>query len=100
MARPLLTDADIQQHLSALPGWSRSGNALVKTYTFPDFIHAMQFVNQIAEAAEAVQHHPDIDIRYSSVTLSLSTHNSGGITHNDISSAASADGFADAVGLK
>lgn len=52
----------------------------------------MAFVNRVAESAEAANHHPDIDIRYSKVTLTLSTHDAGGITRNDIDLAKEIDG--------
>jgi 4a-hydroxytetrahydrobiopterin dehydratase len=59
----------------------------------------MEFVNQVAEEAESVNHHPDIDIRYNKVTLALTTHDSGGITQNDVDLAVAADQVADAVSV-
>ena len=97
MRVPKLTEDQLAQHLPNLPGWTRQADVLHKTYTFKDFGHAMDFVNQVGEAAESVNHHPDIDIRYSKVTLSLTTHDSGGLTQNDVSLAAACDDFADAV---
>jgi 4a-hydroxytetrahydrobiopterin dehydratase len=97
MAVPKLSDDDIQQHLSRLPGWTRSGDEITKQYRFADFTHAMQFVNHVAEEAESVNHHPDIDIRYDKVTLTLSTHDSGGVTQKDINLAAASDEAADAI---
>jgi 4a-hydroxytetrahydrobiopterin dehydratase len=94
---PKLSDDAIQQHMSRLPGWSRQGEALTKQYEFKNFIQSLQFVNQVAEEAESVNHHPDIDIRYNKVTLSLTTHDSGGVTQNDINLAVAADQVADAV---
>lgn len=95
--RPKLTEDEIAQHLPKLPGWTREDEAIAKTYQFKDFTHAMDFVNQVGEAAESVNHHPDIDIRYAKVTLRLTTHDSGGLTQNDVSLAAACDDFADAV---
>jgi 4a-hydroxytetrahydrobiopterin dehydratase len=69
--------------LSARPGWTRRGNALARTFEFPDFPAAIAFVNRIADAAESMDHHPDIDIRYTKVTCTLSTHSAGGITQRD-----------------
>ena len=87
----LLSDIAIQRELGGLHGWSRRGDALVRTYTFRNFIQSMEFVNRVAGLAEAAGHHPDIDIRYSKVTLSLSTHDAGGITASDLSLARSID---------
>jgi 4a-hydroxytetrahydrobiopterin dehydratase len=79
----LLDDAAIEAALDELPGWDRNGDRIVKTYVLDDFRSAMMFVNRVADAAEAAQHHPDIDIRWNKVTLSLSTHSAGGLTEND-----------------
>ena len=88
----LLSDIAIQRELGSLPGWSRKGDALVKTYQFKGFAEAMSFVNRVAEAAEAADHHPDIDIRYAKVILALSTHRSGGITQRDLDLAKAIEG--------
>lgn len=97
MRVPKLTEDEIAQHLPKLPGWTRQGEAITKTYQFGGFSEAMDFVNQVAGTAEAVNHHPDILIRFNKVTLMLTTHDSGGLTQNDISLAAACDDFADAV---
>ena len=94
MAEPL-SDITIQRELGGLPGWSRRGDHLTRTYQFRNFSEAMLFVNRVANAAEAADHHPDIDIRYSKVTLSLSTHSAGGITDNDLQLAKAIDQSAD-----
>ena len=83
----VLTEAQIRQHLSALRGWSFGDKAIERTYEFKDFSTAMSFVNRIAEAAEQANHHPDIDIRYNKVKVSLTSHDSGGVTKRDISMA-------------
>jgi len=80
----VLTDSEVQQVLGHLPGWRRSGVAIQRIFEFKDFKTAMEFVNQIAEAAEQANHHPDIDIRYNKVTMSLVSHDAGGITKRDI----------------
>jgi 4a-hydroxytetrahydrobiopterin dehydratase len=80
----VLTDAEIQQALGRLSGWHRNGIAIQRVFQFPDFKAAMQFVNKVAEAAELVNHHPDIDIRYNKVTTALVSHDSGGITQRDV----------------
>ena len=97
MRVPKLSDDDIAQHMAKLPGWSREGETLTKQYGFKDFTHALQFVNQLAQTAESINHHPDIDIRYNKVRIALTTHDSGGLTQNDIELAAASDDTADAV---
>ena len=97
MRAPKLSEEEITEHLAKLPGWSRTGEEITKTYEFKDFSHALGFVNQVGEAAESVQHHPDIDVRYNKVTLMLTTHDSGGLTRNDVDLAAACDDYADAI---
>ena len=80
----LLSDIEIQRDLGSLQGWSRKGDVLTRTYQFRNFAQSMEFVNRVAALAESANHHPDIDIRYSKVTLTLSTHDAGGITANDV----------------
>jgi 4a-hydroxytetrahydrobiopterin dehydratase len=87
----LLSDIAIQRKLGSLSGWSRRGDTLTRQYSFRNFTEAMDFVNRVADSAEAANHHPDIDIRYSKVTLTLSTHDSGGITQKDVDLAKSID---------
>ena len=84
----ILSDAEVQQALRDLPGWKHNGKAIDRNFQFENFVKAMEFVNQIAEAAEAVNHHPDMLISYNKVTLSLVSHDSGGVTHRDIKMAA------------
>lgn len=85
MKRPAkLPDLDIQRALGALPGWTRRGNALTKTFTFERFADGMAFVGRVAAAADRMDHHPDIDIRYTKILISLSTHSAGGITKLDL----------------
>lgn len=98
MRVPKLSEAEITEHLAKLPGWTRSGESLSKTYEFKDFSHALGFVNQVGETADSVHHHPDIAIRYNKVTLMLTTHDVGGLTRNDVDLAAASDDFADGIG--
>lgn len=86
MAR--LDDEQVRRRLATLDGWTRDGNAIARTYTFDSFASAIAFVNRIATVAEAMEHHPDIDIRYREVRLALSTHSEGGITEKDFDLAA------------
>ena len=79
-----LSDLEIQRALGTLAGWSRRGDALTKTYAFDAFAKGIAFVARVASIADAMDHHPDIDIRYTKVTMTLSTHSAGGITKNDL----------------
>jgi 4a-hydroxytetrahydrobiopterin dehydratase len=87
-AMPLLDDSAVEEGLQRLPGWERRGNQIVKTFVRKDFFRAITFVNEVADAAEAAGHHPDIDIRWNKVTLALSTHSEGGVTEADFQFAA------------
>lgn len=86
-----LSDIAIQRELGSLPGWSRRGDVLSKTYQFATFPDAIAFVARVADAAETAQHHPDIDIRYTKVTCLLTTHDAGGITRKDLAMAREID---------
>ncbi len=79
-----LSDLEIRRALSGLPGWTRKGDVLTKTYSFARFADGIRFVQQVAELADGMNHHPDIDIRYTNVTFALSTHDAGGITQSDL----------------
>lgn len=92
--RQKLSDLEIQRALGGLNGWSRRGDVLVKTFNFARFADGIAFVDRIAIAADRMNHHPDIDIRYTKVALALSTHDAGGITDNDIKLAQEIDSLA------
>jgi 4a-hydroxytetrahydrobiopterin dehydratase len=79
-----LSDLEIQRALASLPGWSRRGDTLTKTYTFEKFAEGISFVDRVAKIADEMDHHPDIDIRYTKISMSLSTHDAGGITQSDL----------------
>src|SRR3954464_13113564 len=79
-----LSDIAIQRELGTLPGWSRRGELITKTFQFRNFLDGIDFVVAVAKAAEAADHHPDIDIRYTKIACSLSTHSAGGITQKDL----------------
>jgi len=87
----LLTEDQIAGELNNHSEWSEMNGAIQRTYQFKDFVAAMEFVNKIADMAEAAQHHPDVLIRYNKVTLTLSTHDAGGVTEKDFALAADAD---------
>lgn len=82
MSRRLNRD-EIAESLRILPGWTLSGEAIRREYVFRDFREAMEFVNRVADEAEAANHHPDMDIRYNRVVINLSTHSEGGVTAQD-----------------
>ncbi len=84
MSHPL-SDSEIEVALSGLPGWSRDGDQLAKTYTFGSFREAVSFITRIAFEAEDMNHHPDLANVYNKVSIALSTHDSGGkITEKDV----------------
>lgn len=86
MAR-LLTDDEVHRQLKDLTAWSRTADespSITATYELLDFVGAVAFVNRLAQEAEEMNHHPDIDIRWNKVTLVLSTHSEGGLTQLDI----------------
>jgi 4a-hydroxytetrahydrobiopterin dehydratase len=74
---------EIRSRLARLPGWQIEGGELARAFSFKDFREALRFVNAVGELAEAAGHHPDIDIRYNRVRLSLITHDAGGLTVKD-----------------
>jgi 4a-hydroxytetrahydrobiopterin dehydratase len=86
-----LSDIAIQRELGNLTGWSRRGDAITKTFQFRNFLTGIDFVSAIAKAAEAADHHPDIDIRYTKITCTLSTHSAGGVTQMDLDMARKID---------
>jgi len=88
-----LDDAALSAALARLAGWGRAGRAIEKTYRFPDFRAALAFVNRVGELAERQQHHPDIAIHYSEVTLALWSHDAGGITARDVKLAEAIDAY-------
>ncbi len=79
----LLTENQIRERLARLPAWERRANEIRRTWTFANFEASMAFVNKVAALAQAADHHPDLDLRYSKVTLALSTHDAGGLTERD-----------------
>lgn len=79
----LLNEEEIRNNLASVPAWDRDGSKIVRSITLADFASAIQWVNQVADLAEKANHHPDIDIRWNKVRLSLSTHSKGGLTEND-----------------
>ena len=89
-----LGDEAIAAVLAGLAGWERDGDAITKTYTFGAYMDGIAFVNGTAEAAEAADHHPDMAVGYKRVTVTLSTHSSGGISQKDLDLAAALEALA------
>ena len=83
-----LPDDEIERGLVALAGWARDGDQIRKSYELPSFPDAIAFVTRVGFLAEAADHHPDLDIRWRTVHVALSTHTDGGITDKDLSLAA------------
>ena len=80
----LLDDTAVDAALRDLPGWEREGDALVRTTEHPDFPAAISVVDRVAVIAEERDHHPDIDIRWRTLTFRCVTHAAGGVTTRDI----------------
>lgn len=78
-----LSETEIQQQLNRLPGWTRENEQLQRTFVFKNFVEAIAFVDQLVEPSEQLAHHPDLLIRYNQVTITLSTHDAGGLTQKD-----------------
>jgi 4a-hydroxytetrahydrobiopterin dehydratase len=79
-----LTDEEIERQLADLPGWARRGDQLVTTVEAPDFPAAIRIVVDVADEAETMNHHPDVDIRWRRTHWALSTHDAGGLTQLDV----------------
>jgi 4a-hydroxytetrahydrobiopterin dehydratase len=94
-AAPLLTDDEIAQRMAGLTDWTREGDAIRRTLKRKGFRAAIALVNAVADAAEAANHHPDIEIHdYNRVTFTLTTHAVGGLTFRDFELAAEIDRLA------
>ncbi len=81
--RKLLSGAEVAARLAEVPKWTRIGNAITRTWKFEDFAGALAFINKVGALAEAMNHHPDIVNSWNKVTLSLTTHDRGGLTDFD-----------------
>lgn len=80
----ILSDAQVQKALESLPGWKRSGNYIQKDFHFKTFLSGIAFVEAVAAVAEAQEHHPDIHVVWTTVTLKITTHDEGGLTKWDV----------------
>ena len=89
----VLTDDQVDAALPGLDGWEHTGGVLRRSIKFPSFLAGIDAVRRVAEHAERKDHHPDIDIRWRTVTFALVTHSEGGITKNDVEMARDIDGI-------
>jgi len=93
-----LEDAELAEQLQGLSGWAGDTSGLRRTYQAPSFLEGIRLVDGTAEVAEEMDHHPDIDIRWRSVTFSLVTHSEGGVTQLDVELAHRIDAIAGGLG--
>jgi 4a-hydroxytetrahydrobiopterin dehydratase len=94
----LLGDDAVTAGLGTLTGWARDGDSIVRTVELVDFPQAIEVVDRVAELAESADHHPDIDIRWRTLTFRCSTHSDGGITAKDLDLAAGIDSIVTRIG--
>ena len=87
----LLSDSEVGARLAQLPGWERSGAAIAKQFERGDFVGSVEFVESLVEPAEAMGHHPDLEVSWATVTVTISTHSEGGLTAADFELAAKID---------
>jgi 4a-hydroxytetrahydrobiopterin dehydratase len=91
----LLSDQEVESRLAELDGWQRDGDSTKRQFQFKDFVGSVDFVNRITPLAEEMNHHPDLEISWNKVTVSLSTHSEGGLTENGFQLASKIDGAAE-----
>ena len=80
----LMPEAEVDRKLASLSGWQRDGQQIRKEYSFGSYLDGIAFVNRVAGLAEKMDHHPDMLVGYRRVTLTLSSHDAGGITARDL----------------
>ena len=90
----LLNDSEVEARLAELSGWERSGEAIAKRFERGDFVGSVEFVSSLVEPAETMNHHPDLEISWDTVTVTISTHSEGGLTAADFELAAKIDALA------
>ena len=90
----LLTDKEIEERLAGLDGWERSGGSIVKGFKREDFVGSVKFVEALVAPAEEMGHHPDLEISWDTVTVTISTHSEGGLTGADFELAGKIDALA------
>jgi 4a-hydroxytetrahydrobiopterin dehydratase len=89
-----LSDSEIEERLAGLSGWERAGETIRKSFGRRDFVGSVRFVERLVEPAESMNHHPDLEISWDTVTVSLATHSEGGLTAADFELAAKIDALA------
>lgn len=87
----LLTDAEIDAGLAGLKGWELAGKAIRKSFSCGDFVGSVGFVTSLVEPAESMGHHPDLELSWDTVTVTISTHSEGGLTGADFELAGKVD---------
>jgi 4a-hydroxytetrahydrobiopterin dehydratase len=90
---PLLSDEEVERKLGDLTGWEREDSAIRKEFKGEDFKSSVDFVNRLTPVAEEMNHHPDLEISWNTVTVKITTHSEGGLTENDFELAARIDGL-------
>jgi 4a-hydroxytetrahydrobiopterin dehydratase len=88
---PLLSDEEVEARLADLSGWERDGDAIRKSFKRGDFKGSVDFINRITDVAEEMNHHPDLEVSWDTVTVSITTHSEGGLTENDFELASKID---------
>jgi 4a-hydroxytetrahydrobiopterin dehydratase len=91
----LLTDEDITERLTGLDGWQREGDAIAKTFSNDDFVGSVEFVKSVVAPAEDMGHHPDLEISWDKVKVSITNHAAGGLTEADFELASRIDALRD-----
>ena len=89
-----LDDAEIERLLADFEGWERAGEAIRKEFKRDDFVGSVEFVRALVEPAEGMGHHPDLEISWDTVTVTITTHSEGGLTSNDFELARRIDALA------
>jgi 4a-hydroxytetrahydrobiopterin dehydratase len=87
----LLSDSEIEQKLGEVEGWKREGDAITKTFENEDFVGSVKFVDSLVEPAEGMGHHPDLELSWDKVTVTITNHAEGGLTENDFELAGKID---------
>jgi 4a-hydroxytetrahydrobiopterin dehydratase len=90
----LLSDSEIEERLGGLDGWSREGDAIAKTFENGDFVGSVRFVDSLVEPAEGMGHHPDLELSWDKVKVTITNHAEGGLTANDFELAGKIDALA------
>jgi 4a-hydroxytetrahydrobiopterin dehydratase len=90
----LLSDSEIEERLGSFDGWSREGDAITKTFENGDFVGSVRFVDSLVEPAEGMGHHPDLELSWDKVKVTITNHAEGGLTANDFMLAGKIDALA------